>query len=78
MGCTNFTLLQVESKFEGQGILSTMVDVFNLCSFHAVVYSHPNVPLESWNFFLVWCLAFNMTEVMVPSGLQTELQLRNR
>lgn len=71
-------MLQAESKFEGEGILSTMVDVCNLCSFHAVVYSHHKVPLESWNFFLVWCLAFNMAEVMVPSGLQTELQLRNR
>lgn len=39
MGCTNFTMLQVESKFEGKGILSTMVDVFNLCSFHAAVSS---------------------------------------
>lgn len=40
-------------------------------------FLHRKVPLESWNFFLVWCLAFNMTEVMVPSGLQSELQLRS-
>lgn len=49
----NLTVLQVESKFKSKGIFSTMVDVFNLCWFHTVVYSHLGVPLESWNFFLI-------------------------
>lgn len=53
MGCTNFAMLQVESQFEGKSIFSTTVDVFNLCTFHTIVYSHRKVPLESWNFFLV-------------------------
>lgn len=53
MCCTNLTVLQVESKFEGKGIFSTTVDVFNLCWFHTIVYSHCEVPLENWNFFLI-------------------------
>lgn len=32
-------MLQVESKFEDKGSLSAMVDVFNLCFFHAIVSS---------------------------------------